>query len=1353
MRLILISILLHYVLSINAENIYSIVAAKNIRPNSPFNVAVTVHSAHGPTYMTLSIKGPSFDVKKSLVVPPMTSQNVAFDIPKITNGDYQLIAQGVGGIVFQKSESLQFSDDKDWIYIQTDKATYKPSDAVQFRVLFLNRRTQPATIDKPITIEIHDGANNMIKKWENVKPTNGVFTEKLQLSDQPVLGNWTMTVKVQDRGQQTKTFVVDTYVMPKFEVKVITPRNIVNRAGKITATIKATYTFKKPVKGTLVVSLEGSGTERTLPIDGAVNVEFPFAATAKSPLKIVATVTEELTDLKHNGTAQVNLHEHRYQLEEYLWPTTYIPGKNYTIRTVVRNLDGSPVLNSPMKVMLDVLCCQNNRTRESTFPRSIASHTFIFPDNTCKSCLITAKLENAVDFKQYTYKLEKSLKIEVITNKPKLRQPLTINVVSDNYLPYFMLAIVARGNIIINRYIQVEGRQFSRNLTFVPSFDMVPQATIIVQYVVNGELHTAEKTVDIEKDFGNTIEITAPEETEPKQNVSLRVKTDPNSFVGLLGVDQSVLLLRFGDLNRNQILNNLLKYSTDVVTITNANIYIDIESGGCYTNPDDLKKCYAFPPSRSSGIKSGPEKNSAPTAIGSTKTQGAPPAIRKLFPETWFFDDISDVGDNGEIYVPKTMPITMTSWVISGFSLNAQTGLAVTRDPTFVRVFQPFFATTNLPYSVKRNEVVAIPVLVFNYLGGPVRATVSMDNSDREYEFVEATSANVTKELLHLRREKSLYIPANTGRSISFMIRPKKIGLITLKITALAPNAGDTIHERLKVKADGVTKYVNKAVLINVQRLHRRHTMYMPQRTITVEQPEDIVSGTMVVGAAVAKTIQAPQLDNLNGLVRAPFGCGEQNMMNFVPNVLVLGYLENRKNKNPALSAQAKTYLETGYQRELTYKRDDWSFSAFGQSDRAGSTWLTAYVLRSFHQAQKFVHIDDNVMTRGLDFLESRQVASGEFQERGRVIHNSHGSPLALTSFVLLAFFENKEYMNRYQRVIDQAVQFVAQKVDQSNNPYDLAIAALALQLAKNSKAEQVLISLESMANKSGDRKWWTRSDNSVSNDVETTAYVLLALLEKESMDSTDQIVNWLISKRNSNGGFASSQDTVVGLMALTKYGIQSEKPQNVNFRIDTPPKKTIVITDDSNWNTKDIPLPDDTRDVKFSASGNGRVQFQIQYRFNVATKEKEPSFKLTTIAKKSDKQRIVLDICGEYTPVEDSDKGKPTNMAVMQIKLPSGYVSDPESFANIKAIADVKRVESLKADTRIDIYFDRLLPNVRKCMTVKAILNHPVANLRPSYVILYDYYQKERIATEYYNVESSLCDVCHGEECGDECL
>ena len=41
-----------------------------------------------------------------------------------------------------------------------------------------------------------------------------------------------------------------------------------------------------------------------------------------------------------------------------------------------------------------------------------------------------------------------------------------------------------------------------------------------------------------------------------------------------------------------------------------------------------------------------------------------------------------------------------------------------------------------------------------------------------------------------------------------------------------------------------------------------------------------------------------------------------------------------------------------GYQRELNYKHDDGSFSAFGPRDGAGSTWLTAFVLKVFAQVR-----------------------------------------------------------------------------------------------------------------------------------------------------------------------------------------------------------------------------------------------------------------------------------------------------------------------------------------------------------------------------------------------------------------
>lgn len=59
------------------------------------------------------------------------------------------------------------------------------------------------------------------------------------------------------------------------------------------------------------------------------------------------------------------------------------------------------------------------------------------------------------------------------------------------------------------------------------------------------------------------IEISAPLEAKPSEEVNIKVKTDPDSYIGLLGVDQSVLLLKSGnDLSRDDVFNSLNKYKT-----------------------------------------------------------------------------------------------------------------------------------------------------------------------------------------------------------------------------------------------------------------------------------------------------------------------------------------------------------------------------------------------------------------------------------------------------------------------------------------------------------------------------------------------------------------------------------------------------------------------------------------------------------------------------------------------------------------------------------------------------------------------------------------------------------------------
>ena len=97
-------------------------------------------------------------------------------------------------------------------------------------------------------------------------------------------------------------------------------------------------------------------------------------------------------------------------------------------------------------------------------------------------------------------------------------------------------------------------------------------------------------------------------------------------------------------------------------------------------------------------------------------------------------NEIFTLSYEGRTSISKKVPDTITSWIITGFSIDPNTGLGLTKAPRMLNVFQPFFVSTNLPYSIKRGEVVSIPVVVFNYMDVDQQAEVTLVNSENEFE-------------------------------------------------------------------------------------------------------------------------------------------------------------------------------------------------------------------------------------------------------------------------------------------------------------------------------------------------------------------------------------------------------------------------------------------------------------------------------------------------------------------------------------------------------------------------------------------------------------------------------------------
>lgn len=141
--------------------------------------------------------------------------------------------------------------------------------------------------------------------------------------------------------------------------------------------------------------------------------------------------------------------------------------------------------------------------------------------------------------------------------------------------------VLGRGDVVISRTVDVPNVK-DQVIRFLAAFVMVPKAQMIVYYVKDGEIVSDRLQIDFDDDLQNfvseteqlpmnailtidylqmKIEVSA-QKTAPGQNVDITLISRPNSYVGLLGVDQSVLLLKKGnDLEKSQIFEDLDEYN------------------------------------------------------------------------------------------------------------------------------------------------------------------------------------------------------------------------------------------------------------------------------------------------------------------------------------------------------------------------------------------------------------------------------------------------------------------------------------------------------------------------------------------------------------------------------------------------------------------------------------------------------------------------------------------------------------------------------------------------------------------------------------------------------------------------
>ncbi|MED6262469.1 hypothetical protein ATANTOWER_019926 [Ataeniobius toweri] len=157
--------------------------------------------------------------------------------------------------------------------------------------------------------------------------------------------------------------------------------------------------------------------------------------------------------------------------------------------------------------------------------------------------------------------------------------------------------------------------------------------------------------------------------------------------------------------------------------------------------------------------------------------------------------------------------------------------------------------------------------------------------------------------------------------------------------------------------------------------------------------------------------------NSMGTLIKAPGGCGEQNMITMTLPVIATLYLD-KTNQWEAVGLQKQTealqHIKTGSKNEFAFRKSDGGFTVF--PERPSGTWLTAYVAKVFAIAHGLVDMDKEVICSAIRFLIPKAHNSdGMFKEVGHMIHYEmigdvagRDSDASMTAFCLIAIQESQ---------------------------------------------------------------------------------------------------------------------------------------------------------------------------------------------------------------------------------------------------------------------------------------------------------------------------------------------------------
>ncbi len=1107
------------------------------------------------------------------------------------------------------------------VYIYTDRPIYRPGQTVFFKAIV--RSDDDGAYSQPpagteAKVKVSDWQDRVLYDKSLKTDAFGSLADSFAINPEAGLGTYQVVATIGGE-EYSNEIQVEEYRKPEYSVSVKTDRDAYINGDTITATISSSYFFGGGVAGAKVhwtlyandyyfywsggdldfgsvasqkffgFGREVSSNDGTLNANGELVVKLPANISTEQRSQVYtleATVTDEANQPQ---SATVSALIHRGSFYIGMKPTNYVAAKGKDARFDIQTVDtnGKPIGKTALSYTLNLVnwnCYQTKDDKGRTIWKCDEIDTEIqrgdlTTDASGKSQLgftppkggsyrLDAQGKDArgnrvlgqtwlwvSDNSQFVaWEFQNNDRIDLVLDKKQYNIGDTAQVlIQSPYPKATALVTIERGKIISHQLVALDSNSATISVPILDSYYpniyvgavLIPQGGFKEGDAPSFKVGLANvPVVSTAKQLNVSVASTQPQYA-PQDKATYAIKTTDASGkpvsaeVSLSVVDKAVLALA-SDSGPNIV---------DAV----------------YGPPDLAVKT-------SQSLTVFLARVNQRQDFGGGGGGGEQP--RTSFPDIAYWNPAIVTDANGNASVDVKLPDNLTTWtaIANGVTASTQVGRAsgdtlVTKDlivrpvlPRFVNVGDLVTLNAVVRNSTTQSQMVTVVLTATNLtLPAAITRTVAISAGQST-----AVSWNVT-------------VP-NANALVSAYVPSAAVPLsTTITMSARGTGVSDAVQLSLPIEPFG-----DKRVVASAGQADDAETKF------TINVPSDATFVTLKLSAA--PSLAAGLIDSLDYLTGYPYGCVEQTMSRFLPDVLVKQTLYKLQITNEKVHKDLPQQVADSLTRLYNFQHGDGGWGWWEADD--SQPYETAYVVYGLVQAKKAGYtVDDNAIKNALDYLKTPLIDTTDYNLKVYIAYvmaeAGQGDPA-----LARAMIDRQDTMSLYSRAI---------------------LAQLLHSFGEDASAKTIVADLEKRVVETAQLAHWEESqaDNAhweyYPSNGRTTATILRALLALDPQSPLVQkTVRYLMLNR-FGGYWRTTQETAQTIIALTDYLAQSgELTQNFAYTVSVDGKdfgkQAIDAKNLTQQQNISLRLEPGTHQVQISRSGQGRVYYATALTYYVGS-------------------------------------------------------------------------------------------------------------------------------------------------------